>query len=210
MSTQWTHECWQNGSELLSALFLSDDDDEAWGHCGCCASLQFAVFDWILPNTTQAVRMSSCDVVVQRTIAALDPRPVPEVLPLRPWGCSLCASGAMGERAQDFAFKTDIFGVGVMAWIPLRAGGLGWCWCLVSWPGCLCVLLPLPVCQLALCGAGLWSQICLLHLSDVHKREKDMEMRACVCVCVGLCACVCSEANWSRLSGMPTRFTAWL
>lgn len=24
----------------------------------------------------------------------------------------------------------------------------------MSWPGCLCVLLPLPVCQLALCGAS--------------------------------------------------------
>lgn len=29
-------------------------------------------------------------------------------------GRHLYASGARGQRAQDFAFKTDIFGVGVM------------------------------------------------------------------------------------------------
>lgn len=55
---------------------------------------------------------------------------------------------------------------------------------------CLRVLLPLPVCQLALCGVGLWSQIFLLHLADVHRdfmvdrkrerermREREMRMR---------------------------------
>lgn len=71
----------------------------------------------------------------------------------------------------------------------------------MSWPGCLCVLLPLPVCQLSLCGAGLWSQIYLLHLADVHtdfmverKRERermrDTGIREMLCACVHGCECV--------------------
>lgn len=35
--------------------------------------------------------------------------------PPKAWRLRLYASAAMGQRAQDFAFKTDIFGVGVMA-----------------------------------------------------------------------------------------------
>lgn len=33
----------------------------------------------------------------------------------KPQGWNHYASGAMAQRAQDFAFKTDIFGVGAMA-----------------------------------------------------------------------------------------------
>lgn len=93
----------------------------------------------------------------------------------------------------------------------------------MSWPGCLCVLLPLPVCQLSLCGAGLWSQIYLLHLADVHtdfmverKREGENERplvseRCCAPACMGVkVCCMFNEANWSRVSRMHTRLMAWL
>lgn len=76
----------------------------------------------------------------------------------------------------------------------------------MSWSGCLCVLLPLPVCQLALCGAGLWSQICLLHLADVHGDfmvdrkggERNWNRRESVTVC--MCANVC-DACAAKLTG---------
>lgn len=64
------------------------------------------------------------------------------------------------------------------------------------------------------CGASLWSQICLLHLADARrdfmvdrKKKRESRIREMACDCV---RCMCSGANWSRVSRMRTRLTAWL